>query len=64
MALSAADAALWLDPSLEPELAEQLIRSVALGPDSFGWFMVDRAVGNVKSQGPQLALPLVQPEPR
>ncbi|PWF48256.1 hypothetical protein C7C56_012775 [Massilia glaciei] len=53
--------ALLLDPSLEPEQAEQLICSVALGPGSYEWFMVDRAVGNVKSQGPHLAAPLRQP---
>lgn len=54
--LAAEDAALWLDPAMESEQAEQLIRSVAFGSDSFDWYMVDRAVGNVKSQGPQLAV--------
>ncbi len=56
--LSAADAAVWLDPDLPFEQAEQLVRSVALGPEFFDWFKVDRAVGNVRNQGPQLALPL------
>lgn len=56
--LTAADAALWLDPFMEAEQAEQLIRSVALGPESFDWYMVDRAVGNVKSQAAQLVVPI------
>jgi putative SOS response-associated peptidase YedK len=51
--LSAADAALWLDPDLPAEQAEQLLRSVALGPDEFGCHMVDRAVGNVPAQRAQ-----------
>jgi hypothetical protein len=33
------------------------LRSVALGPDAFDCFQVDRAVGNVRKQGPQLATP-------
>ncbi len=57
--LSAEDAATWLDPSLSPEQAEQLARSLALGPDAFEWHMVDRAVGNVKNQGPQLVAPIL-----
>ena len=56
--LTAEDAAVWLDPAMEPEQAEHFVRSVALGPESFDWFMVDRAVGNVKSQGSQLVKPL------
>ena len=58
--LTAEDAAIWLDSAIEAEQAEQLIRSVALGPDSFNWHMVDRAVGNVKSQGPQLVVPVTR----
>jgi hypothetical protein len=30
-------------------------REAALGPDQFEWFRVDRAVGNVRNQGPGLA---------
>jgi putative SOS response-associated peptidase YedK len=59
--LSAEDAALWLD--LPAEQAEQLLRSVALGAAAFDWHMVDRAVGNVRNQGPQLAAPLIDPAP-
>jgi putative SOS response-associated peptidase YedK len=56
--LTAEDAAFWLDPTVEAEQAEQFVRSVALGPESFEWYMVDRAVGNVKNQGAQLVLPI------
>ncbi|MDB5935345.1 MAG: hypothetical protein JWQ01_2689 [Massilia sp.] len=54
--LSAEDAALWLD--LPAEQAEQFLRAVALGAESFDWYKVDRAVGNVRNQGPQLAMPI------
>jgi putative SOS response-associated peptidase YedK len=54
--LSAEDAALWLE--LPAEQAEQFLRAVALGAASFDWHKVDRAVGNVRNQGPQLAMPL------
>ena len=56
--LDAADAAAWLDPYLPPEQAAHLLRSTALGPEAFEWYMVDRAVGNVRRQGPELALPI------
>lgn len=56
--LGAKDAALWLD--LPAEQAEQFLRSVALGPQAFDWYKVDRAVGNVRNQGPQLAMPLAE----
>jgi putative SOS response-associated peptidase YedK len=57
--LSAEDAALWLDPMFGHEQAEHLVRSVALGPEAFEWYQVDRAVGNVRNQGPELARPSV-----
>jgi putative SOS response-associated peptidase YedK len=56
--LTAADAALWLDPALLAEQAELLLRSMALGAGAFDWHMVDRAVGNVTRQGAQLAQPV------
>jgi putative SOS response-associated peptidase YedK len=55
--LNEADAALWRDPDLPAEQAAHLLRSVALGPEDFGCFMVDRAVGNVRAQGAHLAAP-------
>lgn len=56
--LSAADAALWLDPDLAADQAEQLLRAMALGPDAFTWHKVDRSLGNVRNQGAQLAAPV------
>jgi putative SOS response-associated peptidase YedK len=56
--LTQEDAAVWLDPAMSAEQAEQFVRSVALGPESFDWYMVDRAVGNVRNQGPELAIPI------
>ncbi len=56
--LTAADAAVWLDPDMAADQAEQLIRSVALGPDSFDWYPVDKAVGNVKNDGAALIQPV------
>lgn len=56
--LSAADAALWLDPDLHAEQAEQLLRSVATGAEAFECYAVDRAMGNVRHQGSQVAMPV------
>lgn len=56
--LSAQDAAIWLSAETDAVAAEELLRSLALGPDNFEWYKVDRAVGNVRSQGPKLAEPL------
>jgi putative SOS response-associated peptidase YedK len=53
--LSAEDAALWLDPGLPAEQAEEIARS-ALSHDYFAWYPVPKAVGNVRSQGPELAM--------
>jgi putative SOS response-associated peptidase YedK len=54
---SAEDAALWLDPGLPPEQAEEIARS-ALSHEYFEWYQVPKAVGNVRSQGPELAKPI------
>jgi putative SOS response-associated peptidase YedK len=58
--LSAADAAVWLDPDLSAEQAQHLLNATALGLEYFEWYQVDRAVGNVRSQGPQLAAPITR----
>lgn len=55
--LTAEDAAAWLEPDLPADQAEHLVRSLALGPEAFEWYMVDRAVGNVRSQGRDVAAP-------
>jgi putative SOS response-associated peptidase YedK len=52
---TAADATAWLDPAISSEQAAELARSMALGPDSFAWHTVDKAVGSVKNQGAHLA---------
>ena len=52
---TAADATTWLDPEISGEQAAELARSMALGPDQFAWFMVDRALGNVRNQDASLA---------
>lgn len=59
--LSAEDARLWLDPALPAEAAEQLVRSVALGPDQFEWHAVSREVGRSTNEGPHLAAQLDLP---
>lgn len=56
--LSASDAALWLDPDLDPLQAEQLLMGLALSADKFDWYEVDRAVGNVKNDAPELVEPI------
>lgn len=62
VALSAADAARWLDPALPPEQAEQILRTAALGPEEFAWFRVGAQVNRAGSEGAQLAQPLPQAE--
>jgi putative SOS response-associated peptidase YedK len=52
---TAADAETWMDPTVSSEQAAELARSMALGPDSFTWYMVDKAVGSVRNQGSHLA---------
>ena len=56
--LPADAAAAWLDPATPPEMAEEIVRIAALGPDAFAWHAVDRAIGNVRNQGPELVAPV------
>lgn len=56
--LNAEDAAVWLNPATPPEMAEEIVRVAAVGPDAFAWHAVDRAVGNVRNQGPDLVKPV------
>lgn len=51
------DAAVWLDPATPPEMAEEIVRVAAVGPDAFASHAVSPAVGNVRYQGPELARP-------
>ncbi|WP_122417189.1 SOS response-associated peptidase family protein [Pseudomonas viridiflava] len=56
--LSAEDARAWLDLENTPQTAETLAKERCRPVDDFEWFPVDRAVGNVKNQGPTLIQPL------
>ncbi len=51
---SAEDARLWMDPDLPAEAAEQLARSQGMGPDAFQWHRVNKALSNVRNDGPAL----------
>lgn len=51
-----ADAAVaWLDPATPAEMAEEIVKVPALGPEAFAWYAIDRAIGNVRNQGSKLA---------
>ncbi|HHM6461295.1 TPA: SOS response-associated peptidase [Pseudomonas aeruginosa] len=47
----------WLDPATPPERAEQIVLHQGEPSESFTWYAVDPAVGNVRNQGPQLIEP-------
>jgi putative SOS response-associated peptidase YedK len=52
------DAALWMDNDLPAEQAEQLARSVSLGPDAFEWYPVSKDVNKVGNNGAYLIEPV------
>lgn len=56
--LPADAAAAWLDPATPAEMAEEIVRVAAIGPDAFAWHAVDRAIGNVRNQGAELIRPI------
>lgn len=62
--LGTEDVALWLDPDLPGEAAEQLARMRALPADAFAWHPVDRKLGNVRNDGPELIRPVAAPPPK
>ncbi|RML42471.1 hypothetical protein ALQ95_03339 [Pseudomonas syringae pv. ribicola] len=47
-----------LDSNLSPERAEEIAKECCQPTDDFEWYAVGRAVGNVKSQGADLLLPV------
>lgn len=47
----------WIDPELSPDRAEEIARECCLPTEEFEWFAVDREVGNVRNQGPELIIP-------
>jgi putative SOS response-associated peptidase YedK len=53
--LNADAAAAWLDPATPAEMAEEIVKVAAVGPEAFSWYAVDRAIGNKRNQGPELA---------
>lgn len=44
----------WLDQSVDDDAAYEMLVTEHTGASEFEWFKVDRAVGNVRNQGPQL----------
>jgi putative SOS response-associated peptidase YedK len=56
--LGAEDAKLWMDPSLSPQAAIELVRNTAVPSEAFDWFKVSTAVNRAGADGPQIALPL------
>lgn len=57
VALSPELAQEWLDPATPKERAAEIIRQ-GLPAEAFEWYKVDKAVGNVRNEGPQLIQPL------
>ena len=47
----------WLDPNLTPARAEEIARTCCQPTDDFGWYTVNKAVGNPRNQGASLILP-------
>ena len=47
----------WIDPATTEHRAEMMLLHEGTPPEAFEWFPVDRAVGNVRNQGPDLIKP-------
>ncbi len=58
VALTEADARVWVDPALAPDGAEELLRTGMLPAEAFQWWGVSKEVGNVRNQGPHLVVPV------
>ena len=58
MVLSPEHAREWMGNNLERKIAEELALSCCQPTENFEWHPVGKAVGNVKSQGPELIKPL------
>ena len=48
----------WLDPATPKERAEQIALHQGEPAEAFEWFKVDRAICNVRNQGPELIKPI------
>ncbi len=49
----------WLDPATPKERAEQILMQQGEPSETFEWFKVDRALGNVQNEGPELIRKIV-----
>ncbi|CCJ98714.1 Gifsy-2 prophage protein [Cronobacter malonaticus 507] len=61
VALTAEAALAWLSPETSDARAKTLASDGALGPEAFIWHPVDRAVGNIRNQSPDLLAPIDNP---
>jgi len=48
----------WIAAGMPSEHAEQLVLNLGEPSDSFEWYRVSKAVGNVRNQGPELIVPV------
>ncbi len=48
----------WIEPDLPFKRAEEIVRDLALKIEAFEWFEVNRAIGNVRNEGPSLIEPI------
>jgi len=56
-------AALTADPATLKERAEQMVLLQGEPTEAFEWFKVDRAIGNVRDQSPELIKPSAAEHP-
>lgn len=49
----------WLDPATPKDRAEQMVLHQGEPAESFEWFKVDTAVGNVRNKGPEQIEPVI-----
>jgi len=54
----------WLNPDCDKGQAEQMLLNLGEPAESFAWYGVDKAVGNVRNQGPELLNPVGAGLPR
>jgi len=56
--LSPEQASEWPVPATPKECAEEIVLLQGEPTEAFEWFKVDRAIGNVRNQGPALIKPV------
>lgn len=52
----------WIEPGLTPGRAEEIAKECCQPVDVFEWFRVGTSVGNVRSQGAGLIIPILDSE--